>query len=158
MITMLPRPIFTLKSHGPVAQVLSLFLISIAASSWMSLGVSFMNILHRMKWFPLCGMLLLVSGIIQLDPANLRCSLAHKGAYEAGVLHRDFSVGNIVIDCHGKGWLIDWDLSKPLSASCETPRDATRTVRFNIPPPITIKLTHYYSSGYLAIHVFRPNL
>jgi hypothetical protein len=124
----------------------------------MLLGVSFMNIPPRMKWFPLCGVLLLVSGIIQLDPANLCYFLAHKGAYEAGFLHRDFSMGNIIIDSNGNGWLIDWDLSKPLSASCETPRNATRTVRFNISPSISINSTYHHSLGYMAIHVFRPNL
>ena len=84
--------------------------------------------------------------------------LAHKGAYDAGILHRDISVGNIIIDSNGKGWLIDWDLSKPLSASCEIPRNATRTVRFDILPSIPIKLTDNYSLGNMAIHVFRPNL
>lgn len=56
-------------------------------------------------------------------------SVAHQEAYRAGVLHRDFSPGNIVIDSDGKGVLIDWDLSKPLSDELETPRRATRTVR-----------------------------
>ncbi|KAG2103035.1 hypothetical protein BD769DRAFT_1299173, partial [Suillus cothurnatus] len=36
----------------------------------------------------------------------------HRDVYHnVGVLHRDLSVGNIVI-YHGKGILIDWDLSK----------------------------------------------
>jgi RIO-like serine/threonine protein kinase len=56
------------------------------------------------------------------------CCLAHRDAYEAGVLHRDFSPSNIIIDSDGKGWLIDWDLSKPVSLSVQTPRRATRTV------------------------------
>ena len=122
------------------------------------MGVSFMNIPPRMKWFPLCGMLSLVSGIIQLDPANLCYFLAHQGAHKAGILHRDFSVGNIIIDSGGNGWLIDWDLSKPLSAICETPRNVTRTVRFFIPPSISINLTYNHSLGYMAIHVFCLNL
>jgi hypothetical protein len=87
------------------------FLINIAASSWMFMSVSFMNIPPCMKWFPLCRMLSLVSGIIQLDPANLCYFLAHQGAYKAGILHRDFSVGNIIIDSGGNGWLINWDSS-----------------------------------------------
>ncbi|KAG2362920.1 hypothetical protein BDR07DRAFT_1283520 [Suillus spraguei] len=38
--------------------------------------------------------------------------LAHKDAYEkAGILHRDLSIGNIVM-FRGKGILIDWDLAK----------------------------------------------
>ncbi|KAG2137103.1 uncharacterized protein EDB93DRAFT_1046386, partial [Suillus bovinus] len=41
--------------------------------------------------------------------------LAHKDAYEkAGVLHRDLSIGNIVM-FRGKGILIDWDLAKSVS-------------------------------------------
>jgi RIO-like serine/threonine protein kinase len=52
-------------------------------------------------------------------------------AYKAGFLHRDFSPGNIIISVNGKGFLIDWDLSKPLSQKSETPRCATRTVRAN---------------------------
>lgn len=58
-------------------------------------------------------------------------SLAHRGAYEAGILHRDISPGNIVIlDKEGvpsKGILIDWDMSKPLASI--TSRRVTRTVR-----------------------------
>jgi thiamine kinase-like enzyme len=39
-------------------------------------------------------------------------TLAHEDAYnKAGVLHRDISVGNIMIT-KGHGILIDWDLSK----------------------------------------------
>ncbi|KIM72265.1 hypothetical protein PILCRDRAFT_82020, partial [Piloderma croceum F 1598] len=37
---------------------------------------------------------------------------AHQHAYfDAYVLHRDISAGNILITCEGKGLLIDWDLS-----------------------------------------------
>jgi RIO-like serine/threonine protein kinase len=44
--------------------------------------------------------------------------------YNVGVLHRDFSPGNIIIG-PGGGQLIDWDLSKPVSVHSETPRRAT---------------------------------
>jgi RIO-like serine/threonine protein kinase len=56
-------------------------------------------------------------------------SPGHKDAFDIGILHRDISVGNIIIH-QGKGWLIDWDMSKPISANpeLETPRRATRTV------------------------------
>jgi RIO-like serine/threonine protein kinase len=38
---------------------------------------------------------------------------AHKEALEkAGILHRDISVGNILITVDGRGLLIDWDLCK----------------------------------------------
>lgn len=61
---------------------------------------------------------------------NTDClSLAHKHAHNAGILHRDLSPGNIIIDHEGKGLLIDWDLSKPLSKEVESPRRVMRTVR-----------------------------
>ncbi|KAG2029840.1 hypothetical protein BDR03DRAFT_839063, partial [Suillus americanus] len=52
--------------------------------------------------------------------------LAHQDAYEkAKLLHRDLSVGNIVI-FRGQGFLIDWDLAKLVTI--EGPRQTTRTV------------------------------
>ena len=43
--------------------------------------------------------------------------LAHDDAFnKAGVLHRDISVGNIMIT-EGNGMLIDWDLSKRVDKS-----------------------------------------
>lgn len=57
--------------------------------------------------------------------------LAHKDAYDAGILHRDISPGNIIIH-EGSGLLIDWDLSRPFdmqSTKPEFPRRATRTVQ-----------------------------
>jgi RIO-like serine/threonine protein kinase len=59
-------------------------------------------------------------------------SVAHQDAYNAKILHRDFSPGNIIIGGDRRGLLIDWDLSKPLSIVPETPRRATRTVRAKI--------------------------
>ncbi|KAH8976970.1 hypothetical protein EDB86DRAFT_2784063, partial [Lactarius hatsudake] len=46
---------------------------------------------------------------------------------KAGILHRDLSPGNIIFD-DDRGYLIDWDLSKPVSnqSQLETPRRATR--------------------------------
>jgi len=41
-----------------------------------------------------------------------RFASAHKEAYEAGILHRDVSVGNIMITPEGRGLLIDWDMCK----------------------------------------------
>jgi len=52
-------------------------------------------------------------------------SLAHQGAYKVGFLHRDLSPGNIVI-YEGCGYLIDWDMVKPIRVV--TPRRMTRTV------------------------------
>ena len=73
--------------------------------------------------------------MIYLDFHYANLSPAHKDAYITGILHRDISVGNIIIhDDHG--WLIDWDMSKPVSsdAKIETPRRATRTVSIGFPP------------------------
>jgi RIO-like serine/threonine protein kinase len=57
--------------------------------------------------------------------------LAHNDAFnKAGVLHRDISVGNILIT-KGKGILIDWDLSKRVNkepSECDKVRQPTRTV------------------------------
>jgi len=56
-------------------------------------------------------------------------TLALKDAFIAGILHHDFSPGNVIIIKDCCGMLINWDLSKPLSLKPETPRRATRTVR-----------------------------
>lgn len=53
-------------------------------------------------------------------------TIAHQDAFNAGVLHRDVSVGNILI-VNGSGILIDWDLSKRLKDSNNL-RQPTRTV------------------------------
>ena len=57
--------------------------------------------------------------------------LAHDDALnKAGVLHRDISVGNILI-ADGRGILIDWDLSKHVNkepSKCDEIRQPTRTV------------------------------
>ena len=52
-------------------------------------------------------------------------TLALVDAYNAGILHRDFSHGNIIILGDGTGRLIDWDLSKPRSMENTTLRCAT---------------------------------
>lgn len=58
-------------------------------------------------------------------------TLAHKDAYnKAGVLHRDISVGNIMIT-KGHGILIDWDLSKQVKqdpSADDKVKQPTRTV------------------------------
>uniref|UniRef100_A0A0W0GB29 Protein kinase domain-containing protein n=1 Tax=Moniliophthora roreri TaxID=221103 RepID=A0A0W0GB29_MONRR len=52
---------------------------------------------------------------------------AHQDAYElAGILHRDISVGNILITDNGGGLLIDWDLSKEVQ-KMGVPRQVERT-------------------------------
>ncbi|KAF9260641.1 hypothetical protein L218DRAFT_946590 [Marasmius fiardii PR-910] len=55
-------------------------------------------------------------------------SRAHKDAYEnAQYLHRDISVGNIIILPDGRGCLIDWDLAKSRQELEKTPRQLQRT-------------------------------
>ncbi|KAI0267779.1 hypothetical protein BC834DRAFT_822120, partial [Gloeopeniophorella convolvens] len=66
----------------------------------------------------------------QLCEAIRDAIVAHSVAYkEAKILHRDVSVGNILItDSGGKGILIDWDLSKKLSINAQgRPRCMART-------------------------------
>ena len=57
-------------------------------------------------------------------------NLAHDDAfYDAGVLHRDISVGNIIILQNGTGLLVDWDLCKVMDPASENEERAVeRTV------------------------------
>ncbi|KAI1783003.1 hypothetical protein LXA43DRAFT_1103114 [Ganoderma leucocontextum] len=53
---------------------------------------------------------------------------AHDHAVKyAGVLHRDISVGNIMINSNGDGFLIDWDLSRLVSELGTGPIEPERT-------------------------------
>ncbi|KAF8798322.1 hypothetical protein BYT27DRAFT_7177818, partial [Phlegmacium glaucopus] len=53
--------------------------------------------------------------------------LAHTEAFEkAGILHRDVSVGNIIINDRG-GLLIDWDLSRDIDDLDKISRQPFRT-------------------------------
>jgi RIO-like serine/threonine protein kinase len=55
---------------------------------------------------------------------------AHKEALEkAGILHRDISVGNILITVDGRGLLIDWDLCKRVKDLVNGARASERSVR-----------------------------
>jgi len=86
-----------------------------------------------MKWYLLCVTLLLVifCNTDKRQKADYACILALMDAFKAGLLHRDFSPGNIIITIDGNGILVDWDLSKPLIEILETPRCATQTVHAN---------------------------
>ena len=67
--------------------------------------------------------------MMQLQRKNTNCmALALVDAHDAGILHRDFSPGNVIIIDDGTGRLIDWDLLKPRDMEKLTPRCATRTV------------------------------
>ncbi|GJE94212.1 hypothetical protein PsYK624_103800 [Phanerochaete sordida] len=56
---------------------------------------------------------------------------ALKGAREAGFLHRDISVGNIMLDENGRGVLIDWDhgcrVARPIGENQESAGPPFRT-------------------------------
>jgi RIO-like serine/threonine protein kinase len=55
---------------------------------------------------------------------------AHKEAFEkARILHRDISVGNILITEDGRGILIDWDLCKRVKSLVNGARQSERSVR-----------------------------
>ncbi|KAF9646247.1 hypothetical protein BDM02DRAFT_3271085 [Thelephora ganbajun] len=47
-----------------------------------------------------------------LTSVMLDIALAIKHVHEAGIFHRDLSPGNIMIDVHGRGRLIDFDLAR----------------------------------------------
>ncbi|KAK7041730.1 hypothetical protein VNI00_009019 [Paramarasmius palmivorus] len=64
---------------------------------------------------------------------------AHRDAYEkAGVLHRDISVGNILITNDGEGLLIDWEFSKFIES--ESPRTVERVGTWQF---MSARILHY---------------
>jgi RIO-like serine/threonine protein kinase len=61
---------------------------------------------------------------------SIRLVAAHDGAFfDAHILHRDISVGNIIIMTEGEGLLIDWDLCINLRNEDAAARRPERTVR-----------------------------
>jgi RIO-like serine/threonine protein kinase len=57
--------------------------------------------------------------------------LAHNAAFfVAGVLHRDISVGNVILTAEGRGLLIDWDLCIRVANMKNPARRPDRTVSF----------------------------
>uniref|UniRef100_A0A0W0FD64 Fungal-type protein kinase domain-containing protein n=1 Tax=Moniliophthora roreri TaxID=221103 RepID=A0A0W0FD64_MONRR len=67
----------------------------------------------------------------ELVQATSHAIEAHKVAYEkAKILHRDISVGNILIMDGGQGLLIDWEFSKPLDSSAPRTLERTGTWQF----------------------------
>jgi len=54
--------------------------------------------------------------------------VAHDAAYyDASILHRDISVGNIMIS-EGGGFLIDWDMCVRVGSGAKSSRRVERTV------------------------------
>jgi len=61
----------------------------------------------------------------------MSCFLAHDGAYyDASILHRDISVGNIMISegGGGGGFLIDWDMCVRVGPGAKSSGRVERTV------------------------------
>jgi serine/threonine protein kinase len=84
---------------------------------------------------------------LTLDDYSFLTHLGHEDAVKAGVLHRDISIGNILI-VNGRGILIDWDLSKRLKTRSspvnddrsDKVRQPTRTVSTVVSHPILLSL------------------
>ena len=61
----------------------------------------------------------------------------HNGAVEAGVLHRDVSANNILIDIEtGRGFLNDWDVAKYTRELGNVPTRRGRVVGYYAPWPL----------------------
>ena len=62
----------------------------------------------------------------------MSCFLAHDGAYyDTSILHRDISVGNIMISeggGEGGGFLIDWDMCVRVGPGAKSSERVERTV------------------------------
>ena len=70
---------------------------------------------------------LLINNFVGTDVNDINS--AHKEAYEkAHILHRDISVGNIMITSEGRGLLIDWDMCKRVTDLPTVARQSERTV------------------------------
>ena len=101
-----------------ILDVIGQILVNFQSSREMVAAV-WNGVIGKVLWIP------------QLDHTDVQRCSALQEAFEAGILHRDFSPGNVIIDAARIGWLIDWDLSRPCHPQydIETPRRATRTVR-----------------------------
>ena len=81
---------------------------------------------------------------------------AHQKAYEAGIIHRDISAGNILLvkdeDGDWVGMLNDWELSKKVETEVTEARQPDRTVSYAVGYFVQGRpLTR--STGHLAVHV-----
>ena len=80
---------------------------------------------------------------------------AHQHAYfDAGILHRNISVGNILITDEGKGLLINWDLCLNLNNDRASARRPDRTVSAYI---FAISMFLTVSLGNVAVYVSRAS-
>ena len=59
----------------------------------------------------------------------MSCFVAHDAAYyDAKILHRDISAGNIMISEEGGGFLIDWDMCVRIGGGVQPSGRVERTV------------------------------
>ena len=83
----------------------------------------------------------------------MSCFLAHDAAYyDAEILHRDISVGNIMISEGGGGFLIDWDMCVRVEEGAEPSGRVERTVGICLFSNIALSLMSVFV-GNVAIHV-----
>ena len=81
------------------------------------------------------------------------CFLAHDAAYyDANILHRDISAGNIMISEGGGGFLIDWDMCVRVEEGAEPSGRVERTVGICLLSKIALLLISVFI-GNMAIHV-----
>ena len=81
------------------------------------------------------------------------CFLAHDAAYyDANILHRDISAGNIMISEGGGGFLIDWDMCVRVEEGAEPSGRVERTVGICLFSNIALSLMSVFV-GNVAIHV-----
>ena len=83
----------------------------------------------------------------------MSCFLAHDAAYyDAEILHRDISVGNIMISEGGGGFLIDWDMCVRVGPGAKSSGRVERTVGSCLCSKIDLLLISVFT-GNMAIHV-----
>ena len=99
----------------------------------------------------LCFVLLL-AGYVTISTSLFRYWLivpttAHEEAYEAGVIHRDISAGNILLykqdDGEWYGLLNDWELSKQTNSTVPEGRQPDRTVS-NLSRPVFRPISSHF--------------
>ena len=83
----------------------------------------------------------------------MSCFLAHNVAYyDAEILHRDISMGNIMISEGGQGFLIDWDMCVHVGLGAKSSGRVERTVGSCSCSKIDLLLISVFA-GNMAIHV-----
>jgi len=83
----------------------------------------------------------------------MSCFLAHNTAYyDAEILHRDISVGNIMISEGGREFLIDWDMCVCVGPEAKSLGRVERTVGSCLCSKIDLLLISVFTEN-MAIHV-----